>query len=151
MKLFRRLVIGLVIAAVLIGSGWVGSGYLLRPAYSQSIGDILLLGGIVLVVATFGDQIDDFINSALGQREAQAAGATKVVPIIEVGQGTYVGAAQVVGVPNNVRLTQAVAAVNVAIGNLNGSALVPISTRVPGRTLDRVSGVGISAVIDFRL
>jgi hypothetical protein len=76
-----------------------------------------------------------------------------VVPIFSVGQGAYIGAAQVVGVPARVRSTQGVAAVNTVIGNLNGSLLVPISTRSPsgGTSLNRVSGVGVSAVIDFRI
>ena len=146
----RRAVIGLLIAALLIGGGLVGTSYL-RPAHAQSLGDILTIGGIVLAVSVFGDQINNFINNTLGQQEAAAVGATKVVPIIEAGSGLYVGAAQVIGTPSTVRVTQAVAAVNITLGNLTGSALVPISTRIPGRNLDRVSGVGVNAVIDFHI
>lgn len=152
MKKLRRLVIIFTIVALLV-SGGMFSGYFARPAYAIDLGDILLAGGIILVVSSFGGQINNFINDLLGSNEAAAAGATKVVPIFSVGQGAYVGAAQVVGVPANVRRTQGVAAVNATIGNVAGSALVPISTRRPGggTTLNRVSGVGISAVIDFRL
>jgi hypothetical protein len=152
MKIFRRIVITLVITGMLIGGGLAG-GYYLRPAYSIGLGDILKVGGIVLAVSAFGGQINSFINKTLGENKAAAAGATKVVPIFSVGQGTYVGAAQVVGVPSNIKRTKAVAALNATIANLSGSLLVPISTSKPGggTTLSRVSGVGISAVIDFHI
>ncbi len=138
-------------AALLIG-GYL-SGTFVRPAQALDLGSILKLGGIVLAVSTFGGQIDDFINGILGQHEAKAVGATKVVPIFSVGRGLYVGAAQVVGVPDNVRRVQGVAAVNLTIGRLEGTGLVPISTRKPGggSSLARVSGVGLSAVIDFHI
>jgi hypothetical protein len=152
MKITRRIFIIATIVALLV-SGGIFSGYIARPAYALDLGDILLLGGVVLVVSTFGGQINSFINNVLGTNEAEVAGATKVVPIFSVGRGTYVGAAQVVGVPANVRRTQGVASVNITIGNIAGSALLPISTQRPGggSSLNTVSGVGISAVVDFRL
>ena len=146
MKILRRIGISLLITSLLIVSSWS-----LRPAFSQDLGRILVLGGIVLAVSTFGGQINSFINNSLNQNQAAAVGATKVVPIISVGRGLYVGAAQVMGVPAGVSRTQVVASVNVTIGNLTGSALVPISTRVPGSTLARVEGVGVSAVISFHI
>jgi hypothetical protein len=145
----RRVVVGGLVLALLLAAG-IGV-YRPTPARALDLGDVLLAGGIVLVVSTFGSQINNFINSALSQREVELAGASKVVPIFSIGQGAYIGAAQVVGLPTNVRLVQGVAALNVTLGNIQGSALVPISTRRPGSSLSRVNGVGISAVIDFRL
>ncbi|MHB9134397.1 MAG: hypothetical protein ACYDBB_25275 [Armatimonadota bacterium] len=150
MRQLRRLGFVAAILAVLIAGGAL-SGAFVRPARAVDIGDILKIGGIVLVVSTFGDQINSFINNLLGQREAASVGATKVVPIFSVGQGAYVGAAQVVGVPSNVQRVQGVAALDVTLGNISGTGLVPISTRTPGRTIDRVGGVGISAIIDFHI
>jgi len=151
-KILRRTLIVLTIAAMLI-TGGLFTGYYLRPAYSISLGSILLAGGIVLAVSSFGGQINKFINNLLGSHDAAVAGATKVVPIFSIGQGAYVGAAQVVGVPAEVKRTKGVAAVNATIGNVGGSALIPISTQKPGggSSLSRVSGVGISAVIDFHI
>jgi len=148
----RRVLITLSIVALLV-SGGIFSGYFTRPARALDLGDILLLGGVVLVVSSFGGQINSFVNDVLGTHQAEAVGATRVVPIFSIGRGTYVGAAQVVGVPANVRRTQGVASVNVTIGNIEGSGLVPISTQRPGggSSLNTVSGVGISAVIDFHL
>lgn len=152
MKRLRKasLIAGLT-ALLMIGG--IISGAFVRPARAIGLGDILKIGGIVLVVSVFGDEINNFINSALGQREAATAGATKVVPIFSVGRGAYLGAAQVVGLPANVRRVQGVAAVNVTLGNIAGTGLVPISTRRPsgGTSLSTVGGVGVSAIIDFHI
>ncbi|HEX2949025.1 MAG TPA: hypothetical protein VHV83_05590 [Armatimonadota bacterium] len=150
MKRIKRWPIVVLLILALIISGVI-SGVFVRPAQAVGLGDLLKIGGIVLVVSTFGDQINNFINKSLGQHEAAAVGATKVVPIFSVGRGAYVGAAQVIGLPENVRLVQGVAAIEVSIGQLQGTGLIPISTRKPGRTIDRVSGVGVGAVIDFHI
>lgn len=151
MKHFRRMILVAVFMAGLLVYGTM-SGLMIKPAQAQGLGDIIKIGGIVLAVSVFGNQLNNFINSALGQRQAAVVGATKVVPIFSVGRGLYVGAAQVMGLPANVRTVQGVAALDISLGNLNGTALVPISTRSASRTsLSRVSGVGVSAVIDFRI
>ncbi len=138
---------------VLLVIGGMLSGAFVSPARALGlgIGDVLKIGGIILVVSTFGGQINNFINNTLGQREVQAAGASKVVPIFSVGSGTYVGAAQVIGVPANVRQVQGVAAVNVSIGGLSGTGMLPITTKKPGKTIDQVGGVGVSAIMDFHI
>jgi hypothetical protein len=150
MRRTRRWGIIALITAMLMLGGLVGSAFL-RPAHALDLGDVLRVGGIILVVSAFGNQINSFINSALGQREAATVGATKVVPIFSVGRGAYVGAAQVMGLPASVQRTQGVAAIELTVGDLEGSGLIPVTTRRPGRVLDRVSAVGISAIIDFRI
>lgn len=151
MRALRRVgVVAGIVAALMVGG--LVSGLFVRPAQAIDIGTILKVGGIILAVSTFGDQINTFITRALGEREAGLAGATKVVPIFSVGRGAYVGAAQVIGVPANVRQVRGVAALNVTLGRLAGSALVPIGTSRPGRSgISRIGGVGISAVIDFHV
>jgi len=150
MKQLRRWSLIAGMTAILLLAG-LASGLFVQPAQAQ-LGNILKVGGIVLAVSAFGGQINDFINKALGEREAGFAGASKVVPIFSVGRGTYVGAAQVVGLPADVRTVQGVGALDLRLGNLSGTALVPISTQRPGRNgLSRVGNVGISAVMDFRI
>ncbi|MER3403195.1 MAG: hypothetical protein C4336_05805 [Armatimonadota bacterium] len=119
--------------------------------YSQ-LDKVLKGGGIAVVVDRLGKDIDRFING-LTNTKPDKNFATKVVPIISAGRGTYVGAVQVMGKPELVEKVQAVAQVE---GDFMGRevrvrALVPISTKNPGRNLDRVEGVGISAIIDIRL
>lgn len=151
MKGIRRGILAVLLVVTLLAGTFLANTFN-RPAQASTIGDILKIGGIVLVVSTFGSQINTFINNTLGQREAAAVGATKVVPIFSVGRGAYVGAAQVIGTPTDVRRVQAVAAVETEISRLTGSLVVPISTKsAKGTNLSRVGGVGVSAVIDFHI
>ncbi len=113
---------------------------------------VLKAGGIALVVDRLGRDIDKFINN-LTNTKPDRTFATKVVPIISVGNGAYVGAVQVMGPPEQVNKVQAVAQIE---GNFMGRdvrvrALIPVSTKNPGRNLNRVEGVGVSAVVDIRL
>lgn len=136
---FRGLVFGLILTL----GGVIG--------YSQ-LDKVFKGGAIAVVVDRLGKDIDRFIND-LTNTKPDKNFATKVVPIISVGRGTYVGAVQVMGKPELVKKVQAVAQLE---GDFMGRevrvrALVPISTKNPGRKLDRVEGVGISGIIDIRL
>jgi hypothetical protein len=124
-----------------------------RPANAIKIttGDILKVGGVLLAVSQFGPNINHFINNLLSARKAELAGQTKVVPIFSVGQGAYIGAAQVVGAAASVQKVQAVAAVEGVMGKASGLLLVPISTKVPGSSLAQVKGAGVSAIVDLKL
>lgn len=76
----------------------------------------------------------------------------KIVPILSVLSGIRVGAARVNGPESRVRLVQAVAQVEGDFrGVLEIDVYVPISTRVPGSSLQRVQGVGVTALGDLRL
>ena len=120
-----------------------------RAAFN--LGDIIKLGGIAYLVDRYDNQIDNFINRTLGERDAQARGATKVVPILSVGSGTYVGAAQVVGVPSGVQKTKAVIQLQFQVGDFRATGLVPITTKTASRSPTRQAGVGVSAVVEFRI
>lgn len=150
MKKLRTIsLIAAITAAIMCGTYLTGT--LLRPAGAISTSDILKVGGVLLIVNQLGDDINHFVNKLLSQRRAEAFGATKVVPIVSVGQGAYIGAAQVVGVPKLVQRVQAVAAVEGVLNKFDGTLLVPISTQMPGKNLARVEGVGVSAVLDVKL
>jgi hypothetical protein len=118
-----------------------------------SLGTVLKIGGIALVVRHFGDEIDSFINTLLGQKGLGHEGKTKVVPVIRIGAGTAVGAVQVVGPEQQVRKVQAVAELELSLGNsLRARALVPITTRrAETSSIRGVGGVGVSANIKFPL
>jgi hypothetical protein len=120
-------------------------------AVALDLGDIVKVAGIGYLVSEFGPQIDKTINKALAERQAEAKGATKVVPILTVLTGGYVGAAQVVGVPDRVKKVQAVAQTEPTIGDVRVTVLIPVSTKTPHRAIQRVTGVGVSAVIDLKI
>ncbi|GIV09138.1 MAG: hypothetical protein KatS3mg019_1229 [Fimbriimonadales bacterium] len=120
-------------------------------AYAQ-LGQVLKAGGIALAVDRFGGDMDRAINR-LTNTKPDKNFATKVVPILSAGNGAHIGAAQVMGKPDVVKQVQAVAQVE---GDFLGRevrlrALIPISTKNPQRSINRVEGVGVSGIIDIRL
>jgi hypothetical protein len=145
MKIHQRIVVTTLVVGVL------AMGLTARPAKALSLGDILKVGGIAFLVSEYGDRINDFINNALGEREAQAAGATKVVPILSLGRGVYLGAAQVVGAPDRVQTVKAVVQGTVTVGSFRGTAYIPVATKGGLTNPERVTGAGVSAVINFRI
>jgi len=78
--------------------------------------------------------------------------ATKVVPVLSVGQRAYIGGAQVIGPRSLINKTQAVWQYeqNFDNGNYRVKALVPSSSLNP-LELKRVPKVGLSALIDVSL
>ncbi len=118
-----------------------------------NLGGVLKGAGIGLLVQKFGPDINKAINSLTGNKDVPNEQATKVVPILSVGNGAYLGAAQVSGPEANVAQVQAVAQLEGnfnAIGGVRLRALVPISSKSV-QNIKRVNGVGVSALVDFKL
>lgn len=144
-----RAKVKILVVVLLAVSLTVGSLVAVR---AFTLGDVLKAGVIAVLVDKNGRAINDFINKALGERKAQTKGATKVVPILSLGEGGYIGAAQVVGVPANVKKTKFVVQLESKIvGDLRGKILVPTGKEPEGGRVDRMKGVGVSAVIDLRI
>ena len=117
-----------------------------------SFGDILKVGGIGFVIDKFSGPLNNFINTLTFKHNAGTDYATKVVPIITIGSGGYVGAAQVTGSQELVDQTEAVLQIE---GNFNGKqfrakALIPIDSKNPVK-FSRVQGVGVSSLIDVKI
>jgi len=143
-KLDRRLV---VVGAALIMLALVSG-----TALAVDIGDLLKIFGIGYVVKQFSGEINSFINKALGEHGAEVRGATKVVPILSLGAGGFIGAAQVVGAPAKVDTVKAVAQVEAKfMDRFRMRALIPIATEKATASPKGVSGVGVSAVLDFKI
>ena len=128
------------------------SAAVLPAAQAFSLGDVLKVGGIGFIVDKFKGPLNSFINTLTFKHNAGSDYATKVVPILTLGSGGYIGAAQVMGPQDLVDKTEAVIQIE---GNFNGSqfrvkALVPIDSKNPVN-FTRVNGVGISAIIDVRI
>ena len=139
------------IIAILVMVGLLAGGLAAVNAWAIDLGDILKVGGIAFLVSQYDKELDSFITSALGERGAAARGATKVVPILSLGSGGYVGAAQVVGNPDNVKTVKAVIQVEGKIGSFRPRILVPTTTDKVTGSPDRAKGVGVSAVIEFKI
>jgi len=141
----RRIVPTILVTAVL-------SGGLVALAYAQ-LGSVLKGGAVALAVDHFGPQINRGINALTGNKNVSAEQATKVVPILSIGNGSYLGAVQVNGPQEELDKVKAVAQlegkVNV-IGGIRLRALIPIAARSVSN-LHRVPGVGVSALVDIKL
>lgn len=136
-----------IIAAVVLGVT-----LLTGAAAAVDLGDLIgILGGGILV-SGFSSQINDFINTVTFNRGVGIEDETKVVPIVSVGSGTSIGAAQVAGPKAEVDRVRAVAEISVSfMGRVGVRILIPIDSTNPLERFRRVQKVGLSAVIDYRL
>ena len=140
---FTVLMVAACVAAALFG----------LSAQAIKLGDIVKVGGIAFVVDKFGDQINSFVNKLTANKNAGTTEATAVVPILSLGGGGYIGAAQVIGAKENVDKCKAVVQIeaNAAFGrNLRIKALVPVGSKTTSN-IKRIYGVGVSAIIDIRI
>ena len=111
--------------------------------------------GIMAIIKQFGNEI----NKAASDNGAAVNMTTKVVPIFsyQTGKGTSggaaVGAAQVAGDEDKVKEVQAVYAIDV---NFDAGKRLEMQVFVPSRKidplkLDRVNGVGITGIVDYKV
>ena len=123
-----------------------------EAALAVDLTDIIgAVGGGFLVSAIAGP-MNDFINTITFNKGAANQSATKVVPIVSLGDGTHIGAAQVSGPKGAVDQTRAVAQLETSFQDrLRVKVLIPIDSENPLQRFRRVQGVGVSAVIDLRL
>jgi hypothetical protein len=122
----------------------------------MDIGDVLKGGALIIgggaVVKALGPQLDSFINTITFNKGAKYAGHTKVVPIVSIGNGTHIGAAQVGGTnKSEVDRTKAVAQLEGDFNRIRARALIPIDSENPLQQFRRVQGVGVTAIIDVKL
>jgi len=118
-----------------------------------SLGDIVKVGGVGFIVDKFGSQINEFVNKLTANNNLSSTEATDVVPILSLGGGGYIGAAQIIGAKENVAKCKAVVQLeaNAAFGkNLRIKALVPVGSKTTSN-IKRIYGVGVSAIIDIRI
>jgi len=76
----------------------------------------------------------------------------KEVPIISIGRGIRIGIARVSGPSSQVRTVQAVAQLESRLQKFGDVEIyVPISTKTPGKTLDRVNECAVVGLADLKL
>ncbi|AXL20964.1 hypothetical protein [Megasphaera stantonii] len=137
-----------VIAAMLTVSLLAAGGTAVTQAFS--LGSILKVGGVTVLVDKFGDQINDFLNKLLMKNGVGTDYATKVVPVLSIGTGKYIGAVQVVGPTAQVDKVKAVGQLEGSFNDIaRAKALIPLES-VDITHLSRVQGVGVSAIIDLK-
>jgi len=105
------------------------------------------------LVDHIGEETNSLINTLAFNHGVKVEETTRVVPILSVGNGVHIGAGQVSGPAEQVARVQAVAQLEGEFfaGVVRANELVPIDSLDPTKGLRRVQGVGVSAILDFRL
>lgn len=140
----KRIIVGLLIFCLVSVAA--------IPASSAiGLGDILKVGGVGFLVSKFATPLNNFINSLTFKHGAGSDYATKVVPIVSLGSGGFIGAAQVTGAQELVDRTQAVLQIDADFDHqFRVKVVIPIDSKNP-LSFSRVQGVGVSAIIDIRI
>lgn len=115
------------------------------------LGGVLKVGGVNFVIDKYAYSINGFLNNLLKQNNLSTTYSTKVVPIVSLGGGAHIGAAQVTGPSSEVERVEAVAQIEASFNSVaRVKGLVPIDSKNPS-TANRIQGVGISAIIDLKI
>ena len=143
---------GAPVAALALATS-VGSGVAAAGPFDGILGKGLKVAGIGFLVKQFGPGINRAINKVLLQHGVKYKGKTKVVPIISVGSGAQIGAAQVQGEATRVKKVRYVGQLELRLGRFRGKSLIPVHSITPGKkgSFQRVTGTGVTAIIDFRI
>lgn len=136
------------IAAALAAGFILGNG---MTTVQAGILDKVIKGGVIgyAVDATAGP-LNDGINAVTAKYGVSSTDATKVVPIISVGDGSRAGAAQVSGPVEKVDQVKAALIIEQTILGIRAKILIPVD-RVDYKNVNRVQGVGVSASLDVKL
>jgi len=150
----RRRASALAFSALLAGSLLVPASTPLNLGLGEDIWRVGKGALIYTLVKRFSDKLNSAIQKLLLQKNAELKEATKVVPIISVGRGVYVGAAQVSGPEEALKNVRAVAQVEAKYQwRWRMQIYLPISTEKPKGEVEKwvVKGVGVTALIDVKL
>lgn len=136
------------LAAALAAGFVLGSG---TATVQAGILDKVLKGGVIgyAVDATAGP-LNDGINAVTAKYGVSSTDATKVVPIISIGDGSRAGAAQVSGPQSKVDQVKAALIIEQTILGIRAKILIPVD-RVDYKNVNRIQGVGVSASLDVKL
>ena len=132
------------IAMALICGFVLGSGTATTEA--GILGTVLKGGVIGKVVDVTAGPLNDAINKVTAKYGVNTTDATKVVPIISVGDGSRAGAAQVSGPQSKVDQCKAA----LQILGVRATILIPVDN-VDYKNINRVQGVGVSAQLDVKI
>ncbi len=108
--------------------------------------------GIIALVKQFGPALNDAANKALSDKSVPNIEATKVVPILTVGDGLDAGACQITGPKEKVDQVKMVYAIESTLDKGEKfyiQGLVPSTSMNPAK-IDRVYGVGVVSMISYK-
>jgi len=99
-----------------------------------------------------GPRGDDGSDDTGGAWQPTERYTDRIVPILSLIKGTRLGVARINGPASRVDRAQGVAQFSIDFSNfLEIDIYVPVSTKTPGKTIDRVQGVGVTGLGDVGL
>ena len=121
------------------------------PAAQAGILDKVLKGGVIgYAVDATAPALNNAINSVTAKYGVSSTDATKVVPVISVGDGSRAGAAQVSGPQSKVDQVKAALMIEQTLLGVRCKVLIPVDN-VSYQNVNRVQGVGVSASLDVKI
>lgn len=139
----KKWIVGALIAGFVLGNG-------VAPAQAGILDKVIKGGAIGYVVGATAGPLNDGINTVTAKYGVSTTDATKVVPIISVGDGSRAGAAQVSGPQSKVDQVKAALIIEQTIIGIRAKILIPVD-RVDYKNVNRVQGVGVSASLDVKI
>ena len=139
----KKWIVGALIAGFVLGNG-------VAPAQAGFLDKVIKGGAIGYVVDATAGPLNDGINTVTAKYGVSTTDATKVVPIISVGDGSRAGAAQVSGPQSKVDQVKAALIIEQTIIGIRAKILIPVD-RVDYKNVNRVQGVGVSASLDVNI
>ena len=139
----KKWIIGALIAGFVLGNG-------MAPAQAGILDKVIKGGVIGYAVDATADPLNDGINAVTAKYDVSSTDATKVVPIISVGDGSRAGAAQVSGPQEKVDQVKAALIIEQTILGIRAKILIPVD-RVDYKNVNRIQGVGVAASLDVKL
>ena len=147
----KKKIVAAMVAFSVATVGVVGVQQAQASNLGSLLGGVLKVGGVNFVIDKYADSINGFLNNLLKQNNLSTTYSTKVVPIVSLGGGAHIGAAQVTGPSSEVERVEAVAQIEASFNSVaRVKGLVPIDSKNPS-TANRIQGVGISAIIDLKI
>ncbi len=139
----KKWIVGALIAGFVLGNG-------VATAQAGILDKVIKGGAIGYVVNATAGPLNDGINAVTAKYGVSTTDATKVVPIISVGDGSRAGAAQVSGPQSKVDQVKAALIIEQTIIGIRAKILIPVD-RVDYKNVNRVQGVGVSASLDVKI
>ena len=126
----------------------LGNG--IAPVQAGILDKVIKGGSVGYVVDATAGPLNDAINKVTAKYGVSTTDATKVVPIISVGDGSRAGAAQVSGPLEKVNQVKAALIIEQTILGIRAKILIPVD-RVDYKNVNRIQGVGVSASLDVKI
>lgn len=142
MKTYKSVIIALV-CGFLIGNS-------VSTASAGVLDKVFKGGAIGVIVNAAAEPLNKAINAVTNKYGVGTTDATKVVPIIAVGDGSRAGAAQVSGPQAKVDQCKAALLIEQTILGVRAKVLLPVDS-LDYKNVKRVQGVGVCASLDTKI